>query len=92
MSTTCFGTKMRDSRADWSFKLPLKRLLAARYGQGDGSCSGRAVMTPAPAEIMWLEGAIAVLRERSDDVSAAAELQGMVDALRAGYSIELVWR
>lgn len=94
MSTTLYVTKMRPEKYDWALKLPLKRLLAGRYGRGDGSCGGRAIMSPSADEIMWLEGAEATLRESggNQNIEAAAELYGMIEALRAGYALELDWR
>jgi hypothetical protein len=84
-STLVIRKTPKRTKAEWSFKLPVKALIARKFYDHDGSCGGGEI-TIGPEHLEWFEGVLAAgnfePRDRKD-------LESVVQILRDGDTIDM---
>jgi len=69
----------------WSFKLPLKAIIARKFYDHDGSCGG-GMITVGGDSLDWFEGVLAAGRFEENDVIYLGEI---IQILREGGTIDM---
>ena len=72
---------------EWTFKQPLKGMLARKFYDHDGSLGG-GIVTVGPEHLEWFEGLREGIFERLEP-SDKTKFWAVMDILRAGGSVDL---
>ncbi len=86
MSSTLFIRKTpKPDKNEWHFKLPIKRFIAQKFYDHDGSC-GDGQITIGPEELPWFEG---ILAAGTFETSDRRDFEKVVQILRDGDTIDM---
>lgn len=85
MSSTLVIRRTPTHKKDWSFKLPIKGLIARKFYDHDGTCGG-GMITVGQDHLEWFEGVLAAGNFEDKD---RKDLEAVVQILRDGDTIDM---